>query len=129
MFTGNWAEVFRLRLVSTPESRVREVEVFGELSGSSVRPTAGDDDREAAERSVANPSEPSDVSALFRKAAPPAFATSPVDVVAHVERVTGRWKKRCRMPGDPLSPAQINGTGCVGHDGFVYSAWWPVDRD
>jgi len=115
VFTGNWAEVFRLRLVSTPESRVREVEVFGELSGSSVRPTANDDDPS---------NEPSDVSGRSRDAA--AFATAPVDVVAHVQRVTGRWKKRCRMPGTPGSPAQINGTGCVGHDGFVYSAWWPV---
>ena len=119
VFTGNWAEVFRLRLVSTPESRVREVEVFGELSGSSVRPTANDDDRNA---NGGEPSEPSDVSGASDAAA---FATSPVDVVAHVERVTGRWKKRCRMPGDG-SLAQINGTGCVGHDGFVYSAWWPV---
>ena len=124
VFTGNWAEVFRLRLVSTPESRVREVEVFGELSGSSVRPTAGDDDRNA--KRVGELSEPSDVSGAFSQSDAAAFATSPVDVVAHVERVTGRWKKRCRMPGDPLSPAQINGTGCVGHDGFVYSAWWPV---
>ena len=122
--TGNWAEVFRLRLVSTPESRVREVEVFGELSGSSVRPTAGDDDRDA--QRVGELSEPSDVSGAFSESDAAAFATSPVDVVAHVERVTGRWKKRCRMPGDPRSPAQINGTGCVGHDGFVYSAWWPV---
>ena len=123
VFTGNWAEVFRLRLVSTPESRVREVEVFGELSESSVRPTAGDDDRDA--RRVGEPSAPSDVSGAFSESDAAAF-TSPVDVVAHVERVTGRWKKRCRMPGDPRSPAQINGTGCVGHDGFVYSAWWPV---
>ena len=124
VFTGNWAEVFRLRLVSTPESRVREVEVFGELSESSVRPTAGDDDRDA--RRVGEPSAPSDVSGAFSESDAAVFATSPVDVVAHVERVTGRWKKRCRMPGDPRSPAQINGTGCVGHDGFVYSAWWPV---
>ena len=119
VFTGNWAEVFRLRLVSTPESRVREVEVFGELSGSSVRPTAGRRRIETRNAS-ANFRTFRTFPALFRK------SDVSVDVVAHVERVTGRWKKRCRMPGDPLSPAQINGTGCVGHDGFVYSAWWPV---
>ena len=106
VFTGNWADVFRLRTVSTPESRVREVEVFGELSPASVLKRGRDDDADADDDEKS-------------------FASAPVDVVAHVERVVSSWKKRCRMPGDG-SVNQANGTGCVGVDGFVHRTWWPV---
>ena len=106
VFTGNWADVFRLRTVSTPESRVREVEVFGELSPASVPRLSNAAPKTSDEASFS-------------------FASTPVDVVAHVERVVSSWKKRCRMPGDG-SPAQVNGTGCVGVDGFVHRTWWPV---
>ncbi len=115
VFTGNWADVFRLRTVSTPESRVREVEVFGELSPASVlkrgRDADADDDDGGDDDEDKNDEK--------------SFASAPVDVVAHVERVVSSWKKRCRMPGDG-SVNQANGTGCVGVDGFVHRTWWPV---
>ena len=129
VFTGNWREVFRLRTVSTPESRVREVEVFGELSGASLPSPPRDEsvsggdandafrDAEDENRNRPGLGASTDASA--------SFATSPVDVVAHVERVEFSWKKRCRMPGDG-SVSRRNGTGCVGDDGFAYRAWWPV---
>ena len=137
VFTGNWAEVFRLRLVSTPESRVREVEVFGALSGASLPPMNRLAPEEDLKKNASRPT--ADASAS-------SFATSPVDLVAHVERVAGNWKKRCRMPGDG-SASQSNGTGCASSYGgkknargesekkngsdtedasFMYSAWWPV---
>ena len=137
VFTGNWREVFRLRTVSTPESRVREVEVFGALSGASLPPMNRLAPEEDFKKNASRPT--ADASAS-------SFATSPVDLVAHVERVAGNWKKRCRMPGDG-SASQSNGTGCASSYGgkknargesekkngsdtedasFMYSAWWPV---
>ena len=115
VFTGNWADVFRLRTVSTPESRVREVEVFGELSPASVFKRGRDDDADDADGGDDDEDQNDEKS----------FASAPVDVVAHVERVVSSWKKRCRMPGDG-SVNQANGTGCVGVDGFVHRTWWPV---
>ena len=115
VFTGNWADVFRLRTVSTPESRVREVEVFGELSPASVLKRGRDDDADADDGGDDDEDKNDEKS----------FASAPVDVVAHVERVVSSWKKRCRMPGDG-SVNQANGTGCVGVDGFVHRTWWPV---
>jgi hypothetical protein len=115
VFTGNWADVFRLRTVSTPESRVREVEVFGELSPASVLKRGLNDDADADGGGDDDKDKNDEKS----------FASAPVDVVAHVERVVSSWKKRCRMPGDG-SVHQANGTGCVGVDGFVHRTWWPV---
>ena len=115
VFTGNWADVFRLRTVSTPESRVREVEVFGELSPASVLKRGLNDAADADDGGDEDEDKNDEKS----------FASSPVDVVAHVERVVSSWKKRCRMPGDG-SVHQANGTGCVGVDGFVHRTWWPV---
>jgi hypothetical protein len=118
VFTGNWADVFRLRTVSTPESRVREVEVFGELSPASVLKRGLNDDADADDGGDEDEDKNDEKS----------FASAPVDVVAHVERVVSSWKKRCRMPGDG-SVNQANGTGCVGVDGFVHRTWWPCYWD
>ena len=101
VFTGDWSQIFRLRVEERDSSEERPLALGQpeQQHPSEEHPPSFDSDSDSS-------------------SAPSPPFSGPADLVAHVTRVESAWKKRCVMPGR---------AGCANVDtGHMHKTWWPV---